>query len=134
MSETTGESGKTFGKIGWVDLTVPNADGLRDFYAAVVGWQPTPLDMDGYADYCMGPEGATEPVAGVCHARGVNAEFPPFWIIYITVPDAEAAAEKAVELGGTVITQHTGPDGKAGTIIVRDPAGAYFGLYQVTTG
>ena len=130
MSETTG----TFGKIGWIDLTVPDADGLRDFYAAVVGWQPTPVDMDGYADYCMGPEGVAEPVAGVCHARGVNAEFPPFWIIYITVPDAAAAAAKAVALGGTVITQHTGADGKAGTIIVRDPAGAYFGLYQVTTG
>ena len=26
------------GTIGWTDLTVPDADGLRDFYSAVVGW------------------------------------------------------------------------------------------------
>ena len=25
------------GKIGWIDMTVDNADGIRDFYKAVVG-------------------------------------------------------------------------------------------------
>jgi catechol-2,3-dioxygenase len=27
------------GTIGWVDLTVPNADEVRDFYMEVVGWK-----------------------------------------------------------------------------------------------
>jgi uncharacterized protein len=139
MSETTeatgtlgtaGPDGKPFGSIGWVDLTVPDADGLRDFYAAVVGWQPIPVEMDGYADYAMQPAGASDAVAGVCHARSINAGFPPYWLIYITVSDAEAAAEKAVARGGAVITKHIGPDGKANTIVIRDPAGAFFGLYQ----
>ena len=30
------------GSIGWVDLSVDDAHGLRDFYAAVVGWKPEP--------------------------------------------------------------------------------------------
>ena len=57
------------GSIGWIDLTVPNADEVRDFYAQVTGWQPEALDMGGYSDYVMKtPDG--EGKAGVCHARG----------------------------------------------------------------
>jgi predicted enzyme related to lactoylglutathione lyase len=28
------------GTIGWIDLTVPDAKSLRDFYSAVTGWTP----------------------------------------------------------------------------------------------
>jgi predicted enzyme related to lactoylglutathione lyase len=41
------------GSVGWVDLTVPDAPRLRDFYQAVVGWRASDLDMGGYADYVM---------------------------------------------------------------------------------
>lgn len=27
------------GKIGWIDMTVDDASGLRDFYQKVVGWK-----------------------------------------------------------------------------------------------
>ena len=27
------------GKIGWIDITVDDAEGLRDFYAKVTGWK-----------------------------------------------------------------------------------------------
>ena len=30
--------GATRGKIGWIDMTVDDAEGVRDFYTAVVGW------------------------------------------------------------------------------------------------
>jgi len=29
------------GKIGWIDITVDDATGLRDFYKEVVGWNTT---------------------------------------------------------------------------------------------
>jgi predicted enzyme related to lactoylglutathione lyase len=32
------------GKIGWIDITVDDAGGLRDFYAKVVGWKPEGRD------------------------------------------------------------------------------------------
>ena len=43
------------GTIGWIDLTVPDASNLRDFYAEVAGWRPAPVDMDGYEDWMMSP-------------------------------------------------------------------------------
>ena len=62
------------GTITWQDLTVGDAEALRDFYAAVVGWTPEPVKMGDYADFTMKADG--EPIAGVCHARGHNAGLP----------------------------------------------------------
>ena len=46
------------GTIGWMDLTVKDAVAIGDFYAKVVGWSTSPVDMGGYEDFCMNPPGA----------------------------------------------------------------------------
>ena len=58
------------GTIAWRDLTVSNADVVRDFSRAVVGWQAEPLDMGGYADFVMKAPGG-EAVAGEQEYVGV---------------------------------------------------------------
>jgi predicted enzyme related to lactoylglutathione lyase len=68
------------GQVAWIDLTVPNAEAVRDFYQQVTGWTASSVDMGGYADYCMS-SAAGNMVAGICHARGVNAELPPVWMV-----------------------------------------------------
>lgn len=117
------------GTIGWVDLTVPNADEVRDFYGAVVGWTPTGLDMGGYQDYVMASPVTGSPVAGVCHARGANAELPPVWMVYLIVENLDASIAAVNERGGQVIA---GPRqmGAARYCVIRDPAGAVAALYQ----
>ena len=70
------------GTVGWIDLTVDDAESVRDFYSAVVGWRPESVDMGGYADFNMTTIDG-EPRAGVCHARGANEGIPPAWMIYI---------------------------------------------------
>jgi hypothetical protein len=62
------------GQIGWIGLTVPDAERVRDFYQSATGWSPAPVDMGGYNDFCMTPAGAAEPAAGICHARAAMAE------------------------------------------------------------
>lgn len=117
------------GTIGWHDLTVPNADEVRDFYAAVVGWNTEPLDMGGYSDYVMKSPETDAGIAGVCHARGTNANLPPQWLIYVYVPDLDASLEHCRALGGTVLV---GPKsmGESRYAVIRDPAGAAMALYQ----
>lgn len=116
------------GTIGWMDLTVGNAEKVRDFYGAVVGWTHDRFDMGGYADYVM-KSPAGEPVAGVCHAKGVNANIPPHWILYAVVADLAEAIARVTLLGGEVID---GPRSAGGgrMCIIKDPAGALFGLWQ----
>ena len=117
------------GRIGWIDITVEDAEGLRDFYAAVAGWKPENVDMGDYADFNMTMPGSGTPAAGICHARGGNAELPPQWLIYIFVVDAEASAETCVELGGRVLV---GPKSMAGGkfAVIEDPGGAVAALYE----
>ncbi len=111
------------GTIGWVDLTVDDAPGVRDFYAEVVGWRPEGLDMGGYEDFNMTDPVEGTPRAGVCHARGMNAELPPVWIVYFRVADLDAALQAVRDGGGTVLQP---PRQAGGTryAMIRDPAGA----------
>ncbi|HEX7810106.1 MAG TPA: VOC family protein, partial [Thermoanaerobaculia bacterium] len=88
------------GTISWVDLTVPDAGGLRDFYRDVTGWESVGLDMGGYEDYCMNVAGTEQTVAGICHSRGNNAGLPQQWMIYINVADLDASLEKVRSGGG----------------------------------
>ena len=116
------------GTIGWIDLTIEDADGVRDFYKAVAGWESSAVEMGDYNDYCMLPPGQS-PVAGICHARGANAGVPASWLIYITVEDLAASIEACESNGGAVLR---GPReiGEAKMGVIKDPAGAACALYQ----
>lgn len=114
--------------IAWHDLTAPDADAIRDFYSAVAGWRPEPVDMGGYDDFNMIAAGGDFPAAGVCWKRGVNADLPAQWLMYIVVPDVDTAAGKCRERGGEVLA---GPRslGPGRFCVIRDPAGAVCALY-----
>lgn len=124
------ESGApAFGTVGWVDLTVEEAPRLRDFYAAVVGWKAVDVEMGGYADYSMqNAAGAT--VAGVCHARGGNADLPPVWLVYFVVEDLDQAIAASRERGGELVAPPRSAGPSARYAVLRDPEGATFALYQ----
>jgi uncharacterized protein len=117
------------GGIGWMDLTVEDAAGVRDFYRGVAGWEVAEeVEMGGYADFVMRDRGGAV-VGGICHARGANAGIPPVWLPYLTVPSVEEAVAACLRLGGTVVAPPRAAGG--GTFaVVRDPAGATVALYQ----
>lgn len=121
------KTGPAPGRIGWIDLTVPAADAVRDFYSAVAGWTAAPVSMGDYDDYAMVPAGGGDAVAGICHARGPNADLPPQWMIYIVVDDLDGAMARVKAHGGEVVH---GPGENRPMATVRDPAGAMFALWQ----
>jgi len=124
----TAQERKPPGTVAWLDLTVPDADTIRDFYAAVVGWQVEPLEMGGYSDYFMKSPATEEPAAGICHARGVNAALPPSWLAYIVVADLDASVRICIERGGSVVAGPTGDPAEGRYCVIRDPAGAVAAL------
>lgn len=118
------------GTINWIDLTVDDADGVRDFYRNVVGWETSGIDMGGYSDHCMIPPQTEGPVAGICHARGKNANAPAQWLIYINVADLDRSIE-AVNAGGGAVISGPSAAGEYGRFcIIRDPAGAVAALFE----
>lgn len=120
------------GSIGWCDLTIADAESLRDFYATVAGWVPEPLSMGDYSDYVMQNAEGT-PTAGICHARGVNQAVPPQWLMYITVTNLDKRIASIRELGGTILDgpRTCGPNMRM--CIFKDPAGAVAAICESTT-
>lgn len=121
------------GSIAWHDLAVADAPRVRDFYKAVVGWSDSAVPMSGdvmkYDDYGMHDQSSGEMIAGVCHARGVNADLPPQWLMYVVVADVNASIAACERYGGKVIA---GPRSLMGGTfcVVQDPAGAVVALWQ----
>lgn len=117
------------GSIAWKDLTVPNAEEVKNFYCEVAGWTAQAHNMGDYDDYVMMPSSGEEPAGGICHAKGTNANIPPQWLMYITVEDVQKSADTCVELGGKILDGPKKMDGKD-FCVIQDPAGAIAALYE----
>lgn len=121
------------GSVISADLTLPNAEEIRDFYKEVIGWQveEMPLsDENGeYADYIMKDQQGNW-AAGVCHKRGSNKDLPPQWLVYINVEDITQSIKKCQELGGKVLKEVKNGD-KIIYALIEDPAGAVLALTKV---
>jgi predicted enzyme related to lactoylglutathione lyase len=122
------------GRVAWVDLTVPDAAGVRDFYRHVVGWGSAEVNMGDYCDFNMLEPGSGEVTAGVCHARGVNAGLPPVWLVHVAVADLEASTARCRELGGGVVAGPSGMGSYGRYCVIRDPAGAHLALFEPARG
>ncbi len=121
------------GSINWTDLTVANAEEVKNFYSQVVGWQTEPVDMGGYSDFSMMTPLSDQTVAGICYAQGVNADLPPQWLIYITVNDVDQSAARCIELGGKVVAGPRELGEQGHFCVIQDPAGAVAALFAPKT-
>lgn len=119
------------GRIAWLDLTVPNAPQTRDFYRQVVGWSVEDVDMkdsgESYGDYNM-LDADGQPAAGVCHARAVNHDLPPVWMLYLPVGDLAESLRRTREEGGKVVKEMRGVNGKLACAVIQDPVGVHLAL------
>jgi len=121
------QESKPIGRIEWLDLTVADASRMRDFYTAVVGWKSSDVPMGSYSDFCMNLPDDNTTVAGVCHARGTNANLPSQWLVYVRVADVTSSAAECEKRGGKILD---GPRRMAGSnfCVIQDPAGAVMAL------
>lgn len=135
MSEVSDEGGSedkavetsNIGRVEWIDLTVDDASRVKDFYCAVVGWSSTEVEMGSYSDFNINLPGTQDTIAGVCHARGSNANLPSQWLIYVRVESVKASAAQCEKLGGKILD---GPRRMGGSnfCVIEDPAGAVMAL------
>jgi predicted enzyme related to lactoylglutathione lyase len=116
------------GTFSWVELATSDQAGATSFYTSLLGWeadaQPIP---GGGGDYTFLKKNGLE--AAALHAHLPDG-VPPNWTSYVTVHDADAATEKARELGATPAA---GPFdvGQAGRMaVLQDPQGAAFAVWQ----
>jgi uncharacterized protein len=138
------------GSLNFNNLNTNDPDGAKEFYRAVFGWEILGLDggfemwtLPGYGAFLeeinpgtrerMGevgaPEGFENVVASLNPIPADQPDTPPHWGVTFAVDDADAIAEKAAELGGTVVAEPFDAPWVRTTVII-DPQGAIFTASQ----
>jgi uncharacterized protein len=118
------------GSITWFDLTVPDAEKVKDFYSIVVGWKAAPVSMGDYNDFNMNSPESGKTNAGICNKRGGNAHLPSQWMIYITVKNVDESAKLCKETGGKVLVGPKDMSGYGKYCVIEDPAGSVCALFE----
>ncbi len=128
---TSPTAARPVGRIYWLDLTVPNATAVGDFYRQVIGWSVQSVEMNEHGERytdCNLLAAGGKPVARIRHARGVNAGLPSVWMIYLPVDDLTESLLCVEDEGGVIIKAEQREDGEYAYAAVRDPVGAYVAL------
>jgi predicted enzyme related to lactoylglutathione lyase len=88
------------GTPSWVDLSTPDVDGAKRFYAELFGWEPEdagpPEETGGYGFFTQGGKR----IAGV--GPIMTEGQPTVWLTYVASGDAEATVQKARDAGATI--------------------------------
>jgi uncharacterized protein len=115
------------GTFSWVDLGTSDADGAKTFYGALLGWEFEDMPVPDSPPYSMATIGGRT-VAALYGKRDEQA--PSAWLSYVTVEDADAAAARAAQLGGTVISEPFDVLEAGRMAVLQDPTGAVFAVWQ----
>lgn len=113
------------GAVVWNEFMTRDFDAAKDFYATVFGYTYTAMG-DDYATVEL--DGNTVGGIGRLPAE-VPSQVPPHWRCYFAVEDADAAAARVEELGGTITRRPMDmPYGRHAD--VADPQGAMFAIIK----
>jgi predicted enzyme related to lactoylglutathione lyase len=118
-------------------LQTTDLDGARAFYGEVFGWKDEPFEFGGargslwrLPGYVGGTPSQPVPRDVVAVLLGVEGSA---WGVDFWIDDADAAAAKAAELGGSVVVPpHDRPGFRSA--VLSDPRGAVFSVSKLVVG
>jgi uncharacterized protein len=122
----------TPGTFCWVDLTTTDQQAAKEFYGDLFGWEAQDLPVDEQGTYYSMMSLDGRQVAAIAPQPPFQREagVPPVWNSYVSVDSADATAERARELGGSM---HAPPFDvmQAGRMaVIQDPQGAFFMAWE----
>jgi predicted enzyme related to lactoylglutathione lyase len=121
----------TPGTFSWADVTTTDQPGAKAFYSALFGWEAEDLRVGDGAFYSMMRLGGRN-VAAISPQPQQQREagIPPAWNNYVTVESADAAAERAGQLGATVHAPPFDVMDAGRMAVIQDPQGAFFMAWE----
>jgi len=125
MSELTTK--QPAGTPTWIDLGIPDLDRAMTFYGALFGWEfdVGPAEFGHYTQCLL----RGRPVAAIRPNPDPDAtDF--WWNVYFATDDCDAAAARARDAGGSIITGPMDVLDQGRTAIIKDTTGAQCGLWQ----
>jgi predicted enzyme related to lactoylglutathione lyase len=116
------------GRPVWYELMTTNPAAAETFYRKVIGWTSAPFDQSPNP-YTTFKRSGDVGVAGLMQTpQGMN--MPPFWSMYIAVPDLDKAAAHVKQLGGSELSGVIDVPTVGRMQMLKDPQGAAFYIIQ----
>ncbi|MEV5972236.1 VOC family protein [Streptomyces sp. NPDC051921] len=111
----------------WLDLGAPDVRAAAAFYGSVFGWEYEPMGDGEEAEGGMfRKDGKVVAGLGKLTEKGARSA----WMIYYTVPDAEATTRAVERAGGTVRVAPRDFDESGRMAQYSDPLGGQFAVWQ----
>ncbi len=114
------------GAISWSELLTSDVDAAKAFYGKLFGWSFEDAPMEDMTYTIV--RANDEEVAGIMTMPPEAGSMPPAWTTYVTVDDVDAAAEKAVALGGKIFVPPQDIPEVGRFCVIGDPQGAYISM------
>jgi uncharacterized protein len=124
MGERTSYTPGTF---SWVDLQTSDQEAAKAFYSDLLGWEYEDVPVGDGATYSMA-QLQGHPVAAIGGLQG--DEMPPHWNCYVTVESADASADRARELGATIVAPPFDVFDAGRMAVFQDPQGAFLSVWE----
>ncbi len=115
------------GKFVWFELVTSDVGAAKGFYGELLGWTTEGMPGGEYTivnNAGVGQAGITEPRMGE----------PAHWHSYVSVPDVDAAAKRAVKAGGKVLVEPFDVPTVGRMAAIQDPQGAVLSLFRAEQG
>jgi uncharacterized protein len=119
------------GTFSWTDLTTTDQDAAKAFYGSLFGWDADDRPVGDGMVYSMMQLGGKE-VAAISPQPQMlrDAGAPPTWNSYVTVESADESADRAKELGATVLSPPFDVFDAGRMSVIQDPQGAFFEMWE----
>jgi hypothetical protein len=118
------------GRFCWLDLAATDAARAGAFYAGLFRWRARDQAVNGGCFTRLSLAGRDVGSLYQLGRRERDGGVPSHWTPYVGVADADAAARRAVGLGGAVLVHPFDVEGVARIALVADAVGAPVGLWQ----
>ena len=125
---TTAAPAQILGRLVWSELMTTDTNAAEAFYNRVVGWTSEPFG-NSPMPYTQFKRRGGAGVAGLM-TRPEGMNMPPFWSMYIAVPNFEEAVANVTRLGGSTLSDVIDVPTVGRMQMVKDPQGAAFYVIQ----
>lgn len=124
----TTASSTLLGRPVWYELMTSDTGAAETFYKNVVGWTASPFEGSPMP-YTQFKRSGDVGVAGLMKTPE-GMPFPPFWAMYIAVPDFDDAVAQIKRRGGGEFSPVIDIPGVGRMQMMKDPQGAAFYILQ----
>lgn len=118
------------GSFCWPELATPDAAKAKAFYAGLFGWTPVDVPSAGGTYTLLQLRGLDVAALRTLSEPEMAQGVPSHFMTYVSTVSADASAEKAKELGGTVCFGPFDVEGIGRMAVVKDPEGVFFALWE----